>query len=116
MNRLYVRLCLLVMLAGCAAPTAPNGMSWEEFNAARFRLIVTHQAADVVACEELGQVRGSDYTDIATAKDAAEEKAVILGGDTLLYTKLWTEWSPYLPFARLRELHHADASVYKCSR
>ena len=114
MKRLITIISTALLLAGCAATTAPNGMSWDEFNAAKYRLVVTHAAAEVVGCKELGTVRGTDYSDGGTAKEAAEEKAVILGGNTLLYTNLWSEWQPYQPFRSMREIHHADGTVYQC--
>ncbi len=108
-------LLLLATLAACGASKAPNGMTWEEFHAARFNLVVVHHDDSVVAgCQELGAVRGSSYDDIGVAKDRAAEQAVILGGDHLLFTRLWTEWAPYNPFRRLQDLHHADGVAYKC--
>lgn len=105
---------VLLFLSACATGQAPNGMSWDEFHAARYKLVVAYNDTAVSGCQELGAVRGSSYDDIGTAKDRAAEQAVLLGGDHLLYTDLWTEWAPYNPFRRLQDLEHADGIAYRC--
>ena len=59
--RIFISILFLVtLLAGCATTPGPNGMSWDEYNAAEYRLNVAYRAAEVAACQELGKVRGSD--------------------------------------------------------
>ena len=116
MKRSMTMISLVLLLAGCATSTALNGMRWDEFNAAKYQLVVTHDATETVGCKELGTVRGTNYDDVGAAKNAAEEKAVILGGNTLLYTNLWSEWESYQPFRSMREIYHADGIVYQCAK
>ena len=115
MKIFQVTMLLALLLAGCAPSSAPNGMSWDDFSAAKYQLVVTHNAEGVPGCKELGVVRGTAYDDGLAAKDSAEEQAVLMGGDTLLYTNLWTEWKPGSLIEIQREIHHADGTVYRCS-
>ncbi len=104
---------LLVLLAGCVPGSAPNGMSWDEYHAAKYRLKVIYRAKQVAACRELGQVRGTAYDDIGAAKEAAREQALLIGGDTLLLRNLWSDpLSPQLFVGR--ELFYAAGSAYRC--
>lgn len=101
------------LLLSCTSGLAPNGMSWEEYRAAEYRLKVTHNAADVVDCQELGVVRGSDDHDMGLAKDDAIKKALMLKGDTIYFESLWSEWLPGRLVGRA-EIFYADGRVYRC--
>jgi len=101
-------------VTGCSPGLAPNGKSWQEFHAAKYRMVVVYKAAEVANCQDLGPVHGASYEDVAVAKERAEYGAVMLGADHLLITELWTEWAPYNPFRRLQEKIHAEGVAYRC--
>lgn len=114
MWKIILFVSLAVFLQSCSSSMVPNGMSWDQYHAAKYQLVVTHQAAEVAGCQELGEVKGTDYFDMGTAKDAAEENAVLIGGNHLLYQNLWSEWRPEAAFRHQRELYHADGMAYSC--
>ena len=106
-------IALLVLLAGCVSGSAPNGMSWDAYHAAKYRLKVVYQAELVSACQELGQVRGAAHDDIGAAKEAAGEQVLMLGGDTLLVQHLWSDPLSVQLLVR-REPFYAEGSAYQC--
>ena len=105
---------LLVLLAGCVSGSAPNGMSWDKYHAAKYRLKVLYRAELVSACQELGPVRGTAYDDIGAAKEAAREQVLMLGGDTLLLQHLWSDPLSVQLLVR-REPFYAEGSAYRCA-
>lgn len=111
------KFCLMLsgflLFAACAPSLAPNGMSWDEYHAAKYRLKVTYAAADVLACEKLGVVRGSSDDDMGGAKEVAIENALLLKGNTVLFGKLWSDLHAYRMVGR-PEIFYAEGSVYRC--
>ncbi len=117
MQKIAVLLGLVLLLVGCAgSQTAPDGGSWEDYNRAKYQLVVTYQATEVADCELLGAVSGTGYRDMQNAKDAAEQQAVILGADHLYYQNLSNERLPYRWRRGERELFYADGTAYRCSK
>ena len=103
----------VISIISCSPGLAPNGMSWEEYHAAAYRLKVTHAVADVAGCHELGVVRGMGHHDIGDAKNDAVEKALLLRGNAILFEKLWSDWLPPLRI-RWSETFYAEGRVYHC--
>lgn len=112
--RMGLMLLGLVLLAGCASGLAPNGMSWDEYHAAKYRLKIVYRAEAVADCQQLGLVRGSAYDDIGDSKDDAAERAVMIGANTLLIQKLWSD-EPVTRLFNRRELHYAEGTAYRCA-
>ncbi len=98
-------------LMSCAPGLAPNGMTWEEYYAADYRLKVTHRADDVVGCQELGHVQGVSTEGVAGAKGDARKQVLMLFGDALLFERLWSERTlkPVEP-----EIYYAEGRAYRC--
>lgn len=103
---------LMTLLASCAPGFAPNGMTWEEYQAADYRLKVTHRAEDVIGCQELGHVQGSSTDGVAEAKDDARKQALMFRGNTLLFEKLWSDLTMHRWFDP--EIFYAEGTVYRC--
>ena len=101
------------MFSACSSTLAPNGMSWDEYHAARFALKIVYQEAEIDGCRELGVVQGSAFDDVGTAKDLAAGRAVELGADTLLIDKLWSDFNPFR-LRRQPEIYYAEGRAYRC--
>lgn len=114
MWRALFLLTLGVFLQSCSSSVAPNGMSWSDYHAAQYNLTVTYVPEAVYECQELGEVKGVDYFDMGSAKEVAEEAAVLLGGNFLLYQNLWSERRPGELLPNRRELYHADGMAFRC--
>lgn len=106
-------LLLTAILFSCAPGQTRNGMRWQEFYAAKYNLRVTYRAEEVADCRKLGFVRGTAYVDIGASKEAAIEQAVLLGGDTLYFERLWSELLTYR-LVGPREIFYADGKAYRC--
>jgi len=114
MLRIGLLVMLTVMLISCSSGLAPNGMTWQEYRAAEYRMKVTHNAADVSGCEELGSARGVSDDDMGGAKEDAVAKALLLMGNTILFESLWSDWFPPQRVGRA-ETFYAEGRVYRCS-
>lgn len=114
MRKIFLLAGMSLLFLGCSAAVAPNGMSWDEYHAAKYNLKVTYAPDAVSGCQELGEVKGMDYNDMGSAKEVAEEATVSLGGNYLFFNNLWHEnrWGELLP--NRQEIYHADGLAYRC--
>ena len=104
-----------LLVTACSPGLAPNGMTWEEYHAAEFRLKVKYFAEDVVGCVELGAVRGASWDDVGEAKEEAIAQALMFNADTLLLDNLWSDWRPFRLVGR-KEIFYAEGQAYRCKK